>query len=266
MSDRLKHIDEAAFGRIVGEILDKTVFRHDSAVKRGIDEFREYLGDLHFDDEKKAGMFASFMAQVIEATVTPTVQMAAQLAETDAKMVRDEELQRAQIEKVKADTALTLKQQESVVYENTYILPLKKGLLEVQKRKESAEADRIAADRERIEADKLRIEAQTASIRDQTAADVAVKNADKDLKEAQKAVQTKQTETDGVIDLQKQLLASQAAAFDANKYLKGADSIGQVMGMLVTNDVSPSAGMVGAHRAMLESATGVSISDYTSVK
>ncbi|WP_456403227.1 hypothetical protein [Hydrogenimonas sp.] len=266
MDGKLKNIDQEAFGKIVAEILDKVVFRHDSAVKRGIDDFKEYLGELHFNDEKKASMFATFMAQVIEATVTPTVSMAAQMVETDAKLDLEKEAQAAQIAKIDEEKRLVENKNTALIYENTYILPVKKTLIEAQRDKEVADVARVEADKLRIDSDKLRIEAQTASINEQSTADSSLKASQKAMVDSQKLSEDKKHATGGVLDKQIALLDSQAKAFDVNKYLKGADSIGQPMGMLITNDVSPSAGMVEAHKLLIQMATGVDLSNYTSVK
>lgn len=266
MADKLKHLDQEAFGRIVGDVLDKTAFRHDSAVRRGIDEFKEFLGDLHFDDEKKASMFASFMAQVIQSTIMPTINMAAQMVEADARLEIEKDVREAEIKKIDEERKLIEIQRDSATYEYTFMLPIKKSMMEAQRDRELAETERTAEDKLRITADKLRIEAQTQSIVDQNNYDKDLKAAEIALRQSQKLSEDKKNEINGLLDMQKQLLASQAAAFDVNKTLKGADAIGQVMGMLVTNDVPPAAGMVSAHRKLIQTATGVDISEYTSVK
>jgi hypothetical protein len=266
MAEKLKNIDQEAFARIVGDTLDRVVFRHDSAVKRGIEDFKEYLGDLHFDDEKKASMFASFMAQVIESAVTPTVQMAAQMVETDAKLGMDKDVQKKQLEKLDEEIKLARLQNDTATYEYANILPLKRSLTQTEIDKANAEKSRIDADKLRIDADRLRIEANKNQIVDQNMADKDLKAAEKALKDSQKLSEDKKHESGGLIDKQIALLTSQASAFSANKYLKAADSIGQPMGMLMTNDVSPAGGMVTAHRKLIEAATGMILTDYTSVK
>ncbi len=263
---RLEYIDQEVFAQIVSDVIDKVVFRHDSAVKRSIDEFKEYLGELHFQDEKKAAMFASFVGEVTQAVVTPTVSVAAQMAEADARLAYEKERLDAEVKRIEAERLLAETKHEAAVYENTYLLPLKRSILENDRDKAAQEVLRLSAEKARIDADRARIDAQTASIAAQNSADIDLKAAEKALKESQKLSEDKKNSVGGVLDKQIALLQSQTGAFDVNKYLKGADAVGQVMGMLVTNDVSPSAGMVSAHRKMIENATGIDLSEYTSVK
>ena len=86
---------------------------------------------------------------------------------------------------------------------------------------------------------------------------------------AQRTSENKKNETDGITDQQTELYKQQALSFKGHNLSKGADSIAQIVGMIVAEGAVPDSGIVNAHSKCvsdLAALSGTSLSAYSSVK
>lgn len=232
---------------LLKDILGTVAYDYDNLVKNGTDGMKSYLADAQLPEQTKAEMYANFLAQTMTTSIQASVMLAGDIAKANAEF----NFRSNDVLKSAEELNILREQLKHEQYKTTNMLPAEYAILQKDAllkaeliTTESAKQSQLAAETTKISAEKLLIDSQ-------------------------KAGEDKKNAVSGVIDQQAELYKQQGISFKGHNLSKSADSIAQIVGMIVAEGAVPATGIVTAHAkcvAELASLSGTTLTSYTTVK
>jgi len=240
-------ITTTAVKDLLKETLGTVAYDYDNLIKNGTDGMKAYLKDANLPEKQKAELYSNFMGQVITTSIQASIMLAGDIAKANA------EFDFRSNEKLKSVEELNIlkEQLKQEQYKTLTIMPKEyEGLVQDVLMKQ---ATIVTESKKQL----------------QTIADTARLSAQKLLLDAETDGETKKNAVNGVIDRQTELYNQQALSFKGHNLSKGADSIAQIVGMIVAEGAVPDAGIINAHSKCvtdLAALSGTTITAYSTVK
>jgi len=236
---------------LLKEVVETVAYDYDNIVKQGKDHLTEYLKTAKITEREKAEMFSNFLVQSVSTNVQSAMMLAGDIAKTNAELAFRQAEQDAAVAKTNAEKTVLEEQLLQEQYKRLNIMPKELAIL-IQE--ELLKQEQVQTEDKR----QLQMDAEIAKL-----------GAEKLLVDEQTETEAKKNVTDGLIDRQTELYYQQGLSFKGHNLSKGADSIAQIVGMVVAEGAVPAPEIMSAHSKCvtdLAALSGTTLAGYSTAK